>query len=137
VVDASSASGRIMPDDLDRFGIPDGETRLLFRTANSDLWNEPGFSPAFVALDPSAAAALAERGAVLVAADYLSVAPFGEPGPTHHALLDAGVVIVEGLDLRAVEPGPYDLICLPLRIVGCDGAPARALVRRRGGSRIR
>jgi arylformamidase len=64
--------------------------------------------------------------------DYLSVAPFADPTPTHRILLAAGVVVLEGLDLRAVTPGPYELLCLPLRIVGSDGAPARALLRSRG-----
>ncbi|MDO8486049.1 MAG: hypothetical protein Q7S35_13995, partial [Candidatus Limnocylindrales bacterium] len=62
-------------------------------------------------------------------ADYLSIAPFDEPTPTHVALLEAGVVIVEGLDLRGVEPGAYELICLPLLIPGSDGGPARAAIR--------
>lgn len=63
--------------------------------------------------------------------DYLSIAPYGEPLDTHVTMLGAGVVIVEGLDLRAVEPGWYDLICLPLSIPGTDGGPARAILHRR------
>jgi arylformamidase len=84
-----------------------------------------------VALDASAAVVLAAAGVRLVGADYLSVAPFGDPAPTHRALLEAGVVILEGLDLREVPPGRYDLLCLPIRLVGADGAPARALLRPR------
>jgi arylformamidase len=71
------------------------------------------------------------RGVTLVGIDYLSIAPRHDPAPTHSVLLEAGTVILEGLDLRGVEPGAYDLACLPLRITGSDGAPARALLRRR------
>jgi arylformamidase len=131
VVDAREQRGPISADDVDRFAIPAGETRILFRTPNSQLWERPGFQTGFVGLDPSAAAALVGRRTRLVGIDYLSIAPFGDPTPTHVTLLSAGVVVVEGLDLRAVEPGPYELLCLPLRIVGSDGAPARALLRRR------
>ncbi len=72
------------------------------------------------------------RGIQLVGIDYLSIAPFGDPTPTHRALLDAGVTIVEGLDLRDVEPGQHDFVCLPLVILGSDGGPARAILRRIG-----
>jgi arylformamidase len=131
VVDAREKRSAITADDLERLAIPRGETRILFRTPNSRLWERPGFQTGFVGLDASAAAALVARRTTLVGIDYLSVAPFGDPTPTHVALLSAGVVVLEGLDLRAVEPGPYELLCLPLRIVGSDGAPARALLRRR------
>ena len=60
----------------------------------------------------------------------MSVGPFADGGPTHRALLGAGIWIVEGLDLSAIEPGEYDLVCLPLKIEGADGAPARAVLRR-------
>jgi arylformamidase len=131
VVDATSQQGSIVAADLDRLEIPAGESRLLFKTSNSDLWRKPGFQPGFIALDQSAAVALARRGAALVGVDYLSVAPFGNPGPTHRALLGAGIVVLEGLDLGAVAAGPYELLCLPIRLVGSDGVPARALVRPR------
>jgi arylformamidase len=131
VVDAEAAVATITAEDIDRFDIPAGEVRLLFRTRSAHLWDEPRFDRAFVAPDATAAAALVRRAARLVGIDYLSVAPFDDPSPTHRILLSAGVVIVEGLDLRAVAPGPYDLVCLPLRIVGSDGAPARALLRPR------
>jgi arylformamidase len=131
VVDASTAGSTISSDDLERFAIPRGETRLLFRTPAVDFWNEPGFDNRFVAPDASAAEWLVAHGARAVGMDYLSVAPFDAPTPTHRVLLGAGVVVIEGLDLRAVDPGPYELLCLPLRIVGSDGAPARALLRRR------
>jgi arylformamidase len=134
VVDATGLALNIGLEELDGLGIPAGETRLLFKTPNSDLWNQPGFSESFIGLDGEAARILAERGVRLVGADYLSIAPFGNPAPTHLALLSAGVVIIEGLDLRAVRPGPVELLCLPLRLVGSDGVPARALVRPRSES---
>jgi arylformamidase len=67
----------------------------------------------------------------VVGVDYLSVEEFRTPGaPAHHVLLGGGVIVIEGLDLRGVEPGIYDMICLPLRVVGADGAPARVVLRR-------
>ena len=131
VVDARGVRGTIDRAALAGLDIPDGETRLLFKTTNSALWDAPGFSRSFVAIDGGAAEALVERGARLVAVDYLSVAPFGYGVPTHRALLGGGVVILEGVDLRLVDPGPVDLLCLPIRLVGSDGVPARALVRPR------
>jgi arylformamidase len=134
IVDATSLRGTIGAADLAALTIPAGETRLLFKTPNSALWNEPDFSSAFIGLGSDAAQVLVDRGVRLVGIDYLSIAPFGDPVPTHRALLAARVVILEGLDLRAAEPGPVDLLCLPLRIVGSEGVPARALVRPRSGA---
>lgn len=131
VVDATGLTQTIGAAEIAGLGIPRGETRLLFKTLNSELWGMPGFQSGFIGLDGGAAAALVERGVRLVAIDYLSIAPFGDPVATHRTLLAAGVVILEGVDLREVEPGPVDLLCLPLRLVGSDGVPARALVRPR------
>jgi arylformamidase len=131
VVDATALTSTIRASDLDRLAIPSGETRLLFKTRNSDLWSRDGFSSDFLAFGADAARWLVDRGVRLIAIDYLSIAPFGDPVDTHRAFLGAGVVVVEGTDLRAVEPGPYELLCLPLRLVGSDGAPARALLRPR------
>jgi arylformamidase len=115
--------------DLSRESValaPDSVERVLFKTPNSELWARDEFAEEFARLDGEAAAVLVERGVRLVGVDYLSV---GDED-AHHALLGAGVVPVEGLDLRGIQPGSYDLICLPLRIVGADGAPARVLLRR-------
>ena len=131
VVDATTIEGQFDRLAVERLAIPDDTQRLLFRSRNSQLWNEPTFERSFSGLTLDGAQALIDRGIRLVGMDYLSIAPFGDPTPTHVALLQAGVVIVEGLDLRDVEPGPYDLICLPLLIPGSDGGPARAIVRRR------
>jgi arylformamidase len=130
VVDAVAVHGATLGvDDLAGLEIPGGETRLLFKTRNSELWGVPQFSTAFIGLDGSAAEALAARGIRLVGIDYLSIAPPGDPVDTHRALLGAGIAILEGIDLRHVEPGPVELLCLPIRLMGSDGVPARALVR--------
>ena len=112
----------------------EGVERILFKTRNSAFWNTPetGFRTDFTYLSPAAARVLAERGIKLVGIDYLSVERFGSDDfATHITLLEREVVIVEGLDLRAVEAGDYELICLPLKIVSetGDGAPARAVLR--------
>ncbi|MGH8907300.1 MAG: cyclase family protein [Egibacteraceae bacterium] len=116
--------------DLDRVDIPEGAERVLLKTDNSRLWDLDRFSPDFIGLTPRAAELLVARGVRLVGIDYLSIAPAADPAPTHLVLLGAGVVILEGLDLRGVEPGAYELRCLPLLIPGADGAPARVILAR-------
>jgi arylformamidase len=111
-----------------------GVTRVLFKTRNSDFWNDKtaGFRPDYVSLDPGGAAELVRLGVRLVGIDYLSIEKFGSDNfATHHSLLAAGIVIIEGLDLRQISAGTYELICLPLKIAGGggDGAPARAVLR--------
>jgi arylformamidase len=112
--------------------IPQKATRLLIKTQNSQLWKNGynKFLKTFIGLKPDAAEWLVQRGIRLVGIDYLSVQPFNDDSQTHTILLGAGVIIVEGLDLSAVKPGQYHLICLPLNIVGSEGAPARAVVCR-------
>ncbi len=111
----------------------DGATRILFKTRNSRLWRETNeFREDFVYLETDGAELLVERGVRLVGIDYLSIEKFNFDKPTTHwTLLGAGVVIVEGLDLSEVEPGDYELICLPLKIKDGDGGPARAVLRER------
>ena len=130
VVDATALSEHIDAAALRRLAIPAGAERIIFKTNNSRLWDLDRFSPDFIALTADAATALVERGVKLVGIDYLSIGPKGNGAATHVALLKAGVVIVEGLDLRRVEPGQYQLACLPLLLVGSDGAPARAVLIR-------
>jgi arylformamidase len=130
VVDATALRGDIDEAALASLRIPDGVARLLFKTANSELWARPGFSPDFIGMTEGAARQLVARGVRLVGIDYLSIAPKADPAPTHIALLEAGVVILEGLDLRRIEPGTYRLISLPLLLPGSDGAPARTLLER-------
>lgn len=117
---------------LEKLELPTGTTRVLFKTRNSKYWaSQVGeFQTDFVGIDESGSKYLVEKGVRLVGVDYLSVAPFKQSRPTHQILLGANMVIVEGLDLSAVQPGEYQLICLPLKIEGSDGAPARAVLMR-------
>jgi arylformamidase len=118
----------IGPEDLDAKAIAPGTTRLILKTRNSDLWNDyaQGFRTDFVALTPAAAEWVIAQGIRLIGIDYLSIERFQEPGRvTHRALLGAQVVLVEGLDLRGIAAGPYELVCMPLKLKDCDGAPAR------------
>jgi arylformamidase len=109
----------------------DGVSRVLFKTRNSRLWRETTeFQKDFVYLETGAAEALVARGVKLVGIDYLSIEKFGFDKPTTHwTLLGNDVYIVEGLDLSAVAPGDYELICLPLKIKDGDGGPARVVLR--------
>jgi arylformamidase len=113
-----------------------GSERILFKTRNSGFWNDVhgGFRKDYTYIAPGGAARLVALGIRLVGIDYLSVEQFqSEKFATHHTLLSHSVVILEGLDLRAVAPGFYELICLPLRIAAGsgDGAPARVILRTR------
>lgn len=109
-----------------------GVERLLLRTRNSGfLTQDPAFHPDYTYLAPEAAESLAGRGVRLVGIDYLSIEQFHSGHHrTHLTLLRAGVVIVEGLNLAGVDEGEYDLRCLPIRLAGGDGAPARAVLVR-------
>lgn len=121
----------ISADDLKSAGITEVDRRLLIKTVNSRIW-ESGvqeFQKDFVALDGDAAAYLVECGLEVIGVDYLSIAPYQDLEPTHRILLEAGILIIEGLDLSGIEPGPYRLLCFPLKIGGADGAPARVLLQ--------
>ena len=107
----------------------DGARRVLFKTRNSALLKRRDYDPDFVAFSLDAARALVARGVELVGLDYLSVAHADEQVPVHRAFLEHGVVLLEGIDLSEVAPGPYELICFPLRLRGLDGAPCRAVLR--------
>lgn len=120
----------ILPQHLEDAEIPPRTRRVLIRTRNSKIWTKEfrTFDKSYVSLDVSAAEYLVKRGVKLVGVDYLSVAPFGNTAPTHLALLKAGVVIVEGLNLAQVGQGRYNFYCLPLKLDKRDGAPARAVL---------
>ncbi|HMV82887.1 MAG TPA: cyclase family protein [Blastocatellia bacterium] len=110
----------------------DGATRVLFKTRNSEFWppTDNVFREDFVYIEPDAAQLLVDCGVQLVGIDYLSVEKFNFDEPkTHLILLGAGVIVVEGLALRDVAPGDYELLCLPLKIKDGDGAPARVVLR--------
>jgi arylformamidase len=132
VADLSSASS-IGPAELEALAMPKGTERLLCRTRNSELWTREraSFPDDYVAVTPEGARWVVDRGLRLLGVDFLSVEREGPPDyPVHHMLLGGGTIIVEGLDLSRVEPGPYTLYCLPLQILGGDGGPARAVLVR-------
>ncbi len=116
--------------DLEAAQVPAGTQRLLIKTRNSTYWanGDTEFHPEFAGVAEDAAHWLVAHHVALVGVDYLSVAPWKQGTPTHRALLEAGVVIVEGLNLSAIEPGSHHFTCLPLKLVGSDGAPARAII---------
>ena len=116
---AQFSPGPIDETALESTALPDGSARLLLKTGG-----------AAGAVTPDGARWLVERGVRLVGADTLSIEPETDDYPVHRTLLGACVVIVEGLDLAAVGPGSYELVCLPLRVVDGDGAPARAVLMR-------
>ncbi len=131
VADLRGATGDIGPAELEELALPEAATRLLLRTRNSELWNRlpAEFPDRYVALGVEGARWMVDRGIRLVGIDFLSIEAGGPPDfPVHHTLLEAGVVIVEGLDLRAAEPGDYTLACFPLKLLDGDGAPARAVL---------
>ena len=106
-----------------------GSKRVLIRTRNSALLSQRDFVPDYTFLAPDGAQYLVDQGVELVGVDYLSIEQFHSGHHrTHRTLLERSVVIVEGLDLSAPPPGQYQFICLPLRLEGCDGAPARAVL---------
>ena len=132
VVDLGHVEGHVSRAVLEDAEVA-GEQRLLFKTRNSDsgLMQKEEFTKSYVAISEEAAEYLVEIGVETVGVDYLSVEPFeDEEFHTHHVLLGADVVVVEGLVLGDVEPGYYFLCCLPLNLVGSDGSPARAILIR-------
>jgi arylformamidase len=110
----------------------DPHERVLFRTKNCHHWREDRFRADYTFLAPDGARALVKRGVWTVGIDYLSIGGMESGVETHRILLSKGVCIIEGLDLSGVEPGLYEMICLPLRLEGLDGAPARVVLRHRG-----
>jgi arylformamidase len=122
VLDLTSAEGL----DAAAFDGVELADRVLLKTSNSALWSLDSFADDSLSLSADAARLLVDGGVRLVGIDYLSI---GDEA-AHGVLLAADVIPVEGLDLRAVEPGEYELICAPLKLLGSDGAPARVFLRR-------
>jgi len=115
--------------DLESQNLGD-HTRILMKTRNSALIRDAEFAPDYTFLAPDGEEYLAERGVELVGIDYLSIEQFHSGHHrTHRTLLERSVVIVEGLDLSEPDPGEYEMFCLPLRLHGLDGAPARVVLR--------
>ncbi|MDQ3590375.1 MAG: cyclase family protein [Actinomycetota bacterium] len=132
VVDLTHVERRIERADLEAAGVA-GQVRVLLKTRNSilELLSRSEFEEGYVGISREAAEYLVEIGAETVGVDYLSVEPFEDKEfNTHHALLGADLVILEGLLLTDVEPGEYLLVCLPLKLAGSDGSPARAILMR-------
>jgi arylformamidase len=128
VIEVTSRKG-IGPDDLSATDLSE-DLRVLIKTANSRLWGASEFHPEYIGMTEAGARYVIDHGIKVLGVDYLSVEEFKKPGaPAHHVLLGGGTIVIEGLNLRDVEPGVYEMFCLPLRIVGADGAPARVVLR--------
>ena len=124
---------QIMPRDIEGLEFQQGE-RIIFKTRNTPgSWEmAPKFDRDFVSISESAGQVLADAGVMTVGVDYLSIGGFGKDVvEVHKVMLGAGIWVIEGLWLADVEPGYYDLVCLPLKIKGADGAPCRALLKPR------
>jgi len=123
----------ITASDLADLALPADTERLLLHTRNSELWAAKitEFREDYVALTSDAAEWIVQEGIRLVGVDYLSVGSYRDGVDTHLILLQAGVVVIEGLNLYNVDAQEYELICLPLKLVGAEGAPARAVLIRR------
>jgi arylformamidase len=133
VVEVASDVMAIEPEHLPSL---DGIERMLFKTRNSDFWSTPedGFRKDFTYITPDTAKAIAAARIKLVGIDYLSIEKSGSPGhPVHVTLLEKEIVILEGVDLRDVPPGDYEIICMPLKYIGGggDGSPARTVLIKR------
>lgn len=130
VVEIQPECSLIGEAELRQAGIRPGMQRILLKTGNNRYWGESGlpFQEGFAAVAPDGARYLVDCGVQLIAIDYFSIAPFGDSIPTHRILLGAEMVILEGVNLSAVAPSTYQLYCLPLKLGGSDGAPARAIL---------
>jgi arylformamidase len=106
-----------------------GESRVLFKTRNSNLLKKGVYDPTFAPFSVDGADALVKLGVKLVGLDYLSAAAADEQVPVHRAFLDHGVILLEGIDLSDVPAGRYELFCPPVKLAGSDGAPCRAVLR--------
>ena len=122
----------INADDLNKAGIPDSCKRLILKTDNQDYWDrdETIFQEDFCALDQTGAQWIVDRGISFVGIDYLSIQRFHDGPETHHILLNAEVVIVECLNLKDVISGKYEMMCLPIKLEGLEGAPVRAILKK-------
>jgi arylformamidase len=121
----------ITPKELVSINLPQDTERLLLRTRNSKFWqaNVMDFRKDYTALTAEAAKWIVDRGLKLIGIDYLSIQRFNDKLITHKILLKNNVTILEGLNLTGVMPGKYELLCLPIRLTGTEGAPARAVLR--------
>ena len=126
----TAAEGNARASDLVNLE-PDSGRAILFKTENSrkNLFGKNGFQKDFAAIGPDAAERLIELKALLVGIDYLSIDPYhSETHPSHAILLKNDVILLEGINLAEVEPGPYSLICFPLRLETAEASPVRAVL---------
>ena len=129
-VDADALERALAAGAIPASAVAEGITRLLIKTRNSDRWAK-GWGPfdtAFVSLTLDAAEWIAGHGFELAGIDHLSIQRYGDNGDTHRALMRAGVTILEGLNLAGVAPGVYTLVAAPIKLVGTEAAPVRALL---------
>jgi len=125
---AADPGTHITAADVAKAGLQ-GESRVLFKTRNSDLMKKGIYDASFAPFSVDGAKALVDLGVKLVGLDYLSAAAANEQVPVHRAFLDHGVILLEGVDLSEVPPGRYELFCPPVKLAGSDGAPCRAVLR--------
>jgi arylformamidase len=118
-------------DFLSNCGLPEDGKRVLFKTRNSKFWNDQPlrFREDFIGVDASGANWLIENSVILAGIDWFSISPMTDLRTPHEILLKGGAIVLENLDLRKVPTGSYELICLPLKLTGTDGAPVRAILR--------
>ena len=129
VIEIPDSYGSISADVIKQFGPGISHERVLFRTRNSKSWNDsPEFIEDYVAVDLEGSEYLINSGVKLVGIDYLSIAPFDDIVRVHQALLKAGIVIIEGLNLNTIHAGTFMMYCLPLKLVGVEAAPARVIL---------
>jgi len=130
VVEIPDEAEQITANILKSVYIPQSTKKILFKTKNSKFWasKDSEFHPEFVGISEDGARFLVDLGVELIGVDYLSVAPYKQSRPTHEEFLNAGVLIIEGLDLSQVFAGYYSLFCLPIKLEGSDGAPARVIL---------
>ena len=125
-----SRRGGIGAEELTAAGLRE-DIRVLLKTSNSALWNSDTFHQEYTYLTDAGARYLVDQGVKVVGIDYLSIEQFKKAGaPAHRTLLSQGVVIIEGLNLAEADAGMYEMYCLPLRVAGGDGAPARVILKR-------
>lgn len=131
VVEVSECVDKVTSKTLSDLSIPKSVERLLIRTRNSRLWQQPNheFNPEFVAVTADAAQWIVDRGIKLLGVDYLSIQGFYDGPEIHQIILGAEIVVIEGLNLSCVTAGRYEMICLPIKLQGVEGAPARVLLR--------
>ena len=130
VIELGSDVDLITAEVIQSASLIQGVTRVLFKTRNSQYWarGETEFQTGFVGISADGAEFLVKQGIQLVGIDYLSIAPYKQSKPTHQILLQAKIVVLEGVDLSQIKAGVYQLACLPLKLGGSDGAPARTVL---------